>query len=173
MKTWFLKFRISNALNSRRSLPPDVLRQTSKSAELRRFTENMESVDAALKGEKVAPETPAALHESIMRAVRRAHREEEREFNRGGIWERLIPATVLGLFLALILLDRPLSATRPQATVSPSAAPAAGMVASALDRGNALVSVVPNAAISPLTDEMARLKQDFTNAQSFLLASMP
>ena len=44
---------------------------------------------------------------------------------------------------------------------------------SALDLGGKLVREMPDAALSPLSDEMQRLNRDLTNAQQFLLASLP
>ncbi len=72
MKTWFTKWKISNALDDRQPLPPAVKRAVAQSEELRRFAETAADVDQALKNSRPATETPASLHAAVMRAVRNA-----------------------------------------------------------------------------------------------------
>lgn len=172
MKAWLTKWRISNALDERKTASPPVARELARSAELRRFAENAAAVDQALKNTR--PATAAAppwLHEGILRAVRSA------EAGSASGWQkyrsRFIPAGALGLVILLgVIGDR--SLFRSPSTVAPAAgrSPLA-IVSSTLETGSELMQAAPSAALSPLSDEMARLNHDLTNAQNYLLASLP
>ena len=171
MKTWFAKFRISNALDADRPSRSKPERNIAKSPGLRRFAENMAILDDALKNKKPLPTAPASLHSSILRAVRSARAAEANAHNRAELLERLIPASALGLLVLMAALGA-LNSSKFSEVATP-ASPSVAIVGSALDTGNQIVSAVPNAAVSPLSDEMAKLKTDLTNAQSYLLASVP
>jgi hypothetical protein len=73
MKSWLTKFRISAALDAGKPLPESLRRAIAADAELERFTRRTEALGAALR--RPTPVEPA-MHDSIMRAVRAAARQE-------------------------------------------------------------------------------------------------
>ena len=171
MKTWLTKWRISNALDKRKPLPPAVERALAESAELRRFAANAAAVDQALAKTRPEPTDPASLHAAIMRAVRSAETSEPSGWQ--NFWPRLIPASALTLLILLSVFgvqhfSRPPAATSPVTETSSLA-----IASSALETGGNLVRAMPGVALSPLSDEMIRLNRDLTNAQNYLLASLP
>ena len=74
---------------------------------------------------------------------------------------------LLGVFAAIHFSRQPDAGSGHSESSSLAAA------SSALDLGGKLVREMPDAALSPLSDEMQRLNRDLTNAQKFLLASLP
>ena len=194
MKTWFTKWKISNALDEGKPLPPSVQRAMANSAELRRFAENTAALDETLKNTRPAPTAPSGLHAAVLRAVRSAENAGAAEFSG---WEkfrqRLIPVSALGLLMILGLLgtDRyfrppPVSGTgvSPVSLHSEMApgsethgqdarATTLALASSTLETGDELVQTAPTAALAPLSDEMLRLNRDVINAQNYLLASLP
>ena len=180
MKTWLTKFRISNALDDRKPLSPAVQRALAKSEELRRFAENSAALDQALENSRPEPEAPASLHASILRAVRTAaHRPEDGEWRmKNGRGEghppffifhprSLVAASIfmLGIFAAIHFSRHPNTGHIESSSLAAAS--------SALDLGGKLVREMPDAALSPLSDEMQRLNLDLASAQKFLLASLP
>lgn len=194
MKTWFIKLRISNAFDEGKPLPPSVQRAEANSAELRRFAENTAALDEALKNTRPAPTAPAGLHAAILRAVRSAESAGSAESSG---WEkfqqRLIPVSALGLLMILCLLgtDRfycqpPVSGTGvPPVSLHSEMAPGSethgqdvratslALASTTLETGDELLQAAPTATLAPLSDEMRRLDRDVTNAQNYLLASLP
>jgi hypothetical protein len=171
MKTWLTKWRISNALDERKPLPPAVERAMAGSAELRRFAVNAATVDQALTKTRHQPTAPASLHAAIMRAVRSSGSSDHSGWQ--NFWPRLIPASALTLLILLSVFGVHWF-SRPPANLSPVAeASSLAMASSALEIGGNLVRAMPGEALSPLSDEMIRLNRDLTNAQNFLLASLP
>ena len=171
MKTWLTKWRISRALDECKPLPPAAKRALAESAELRHFAANAAAVDQSLASTRPTPAAPPALHESIMRAVRSAKYAEDSA--RQQFWPGLIPASAL-TFLILLSVFGVQRFARPPAAVLP--APAASPLAvahAALASGGDWIQAVPAAALSPLSEEMTRLNRDLTNAQNYLLASLP
>ncbi len=171
MNRWLTKWRISRALDERKPLPLAVERALTESAELGRFAANATAVDQALKKTQSVPKAPDSLHASIMRAVRST--ESVEDFGRQISWPRLIPAAALTAVMILSVLGV-LRYSHPPVKISPPAEESSLAIASsALETGNCLVRTVPEAALSPLSDEILRLNRDLTNAQNYLLATLP
>jgi hypothetical protein len=171
MKSWLLKFRISNALDDRRPLSPAVGQAITQSEEVRRFAENCSALDRALKNQLPKLAASASLHTSIMRAVRAAVPAPVAENQPA--WPRWIPVSslvlliLLGVFLAFQFFPNP--GTKVQhADWHPLAA-----ASSVLELGGNLVRETPAAAMSPLSDELQRLDRDLVNTEQFLFASLP
>ena len=171
MKTWLTKFRISNALDNRKSLPPAVERAVAQSEELRRFAEIAADLDQALKNSRPVPETSASLHAAIMRAVRAAEPEPAYDWQK--IWPRLIPATALALLVLLGIFGASNYSRQPAAILQPAELSSLAVASSVLETGGQLIREMPDAALSPLSDEMQRLNRDLDGAKKFLLASLP
>ena len=171
MKTWLTKLKISNALDDRKPLPPDVERAVAESAELRRFADNSADLDRAFKKSRPAPQTSARLHATIMRAVRSA--ESAPAFDWQKIWPRLIPATALALLVLLGVFGASHFSRQPTVVLQPVGMSSLADASSALEMSGKLVRELPDAALSPLNDEMLRLNRDLTSVQNFLLASLP
>ena len=174
MKTWFIKLRISNALDEGKPLPQSIKRAMANSAELRRFAENTAALDETLKNTRPAPAAPAGLHAAILRAVRSAESVERAESSG---WEkfrqRLIPVSALGLLMILGLLGTDRFYRQPAVVAPPASSSSFALASTTLETGDELVQAAPTAALAPLSDEMRRLDRDVTNAQNYLLASLP
>lgn len=171
MKTWLTKFRISNALNDRRHLPPAVERAMARSEDLRRFADNSSTLDHTLKSQLARPEACPRLHDSIMRAVRSSGPAQGAE--KQPAWSRWVPASSFGMLVLLCCLLAiqffPTLSTQHQPENSETLA-AAG---SAIDLGGRFVREAPAVAMAPLSDEMQKLDHNLTDAGNFLLASLP
>ena len=171
MKTWLTKFRISNALNDRKPLPPAVERAMARSEELRRFADNSSTLDHTLKSQLARPEACPRLHDSIMRAVRSSGPAQGAE--KQPAWPRWVPASSFGMLVLLCCLLAiqffPTLSTQHQPENSETLA-AAG---SAIDLGGRFVREAPAVAMAPLSDEMQKLDHNLTDAGNFLLASLP
>ncbi|PWU08076.1 MAG: hypothetical protein C5B50_30385 [Verrucomicrobia bacterium] len=137
------------------------------------------SLDEALKDAQSQSEFPDSLHEDIMRAVRLEHERLARsapaqtEPSGAGHLFRWVPvsAFALGLLLALVwALPRRDSQTNAVQTPVPQPL---DMASQMLDFGSEIPFAMPRALASPLSDEMARLGLDFTNAVDVVLASVP
>lgn len=171
MKSWLIKFKISNALNDGRPLAPAVKKAITHSEELRRFAENSSALDHALKSQLPRTGTNGPRHAAIMRAVRAANQASATE--KQPAWPRWIavsiPASLVLLvtFLAIELLHHP----SPQVHLVDSQTLAAAN--SALEVVGRLVREAPAAAWSPMSEEMQRLDRDLVNTKNFLLASLP
>ena len=171
MKSWLTKFRISSAIDERKPLPPTFARAVAQSAELRRFVENMAVLDEALKTARPTPVASASLHAGILRAIQSAEAADTDGWEQ--FQSRLIPASALGLVI-LIGVFGVVRPYRSLETVSLApGSPTVAVVSTALETGGEIVRTVPSITVSPLSDELARLNRDVTNAQNYLLASLP
>lgn len=171
MKTLLTKWKISNTLDGRKPLPPAVERSVAQSEELRRFAKNSADLDRAFKKSRPEPQTSAGLHAAIMRAVRAA--EPTAAFDWQALWPRLVPATVLALLVVLGIFGATHFSRERAARSQPVGPSSFADASSAVETGGKLVRELPEAALSPLNDEMLRLNRDLANAQEFLLASLP
>ena len=171
MKTWLTKFRISNTLDTGKPWPPAVQRAVAQSEELRHFAENAAALHQALKNSQPEPAVSASLHTSIMRAVRTA--EPTPVFSWQIFWPRLIPvsALVVLVFIGVFAVNN--FSRHPDAGSKHVESSSLAAASSALDLGGKLVREMPDAALSPLSDEMQRLNHNLASAQKFLLASLP
>jgi len=172
LKMWLTKLRISNALDDGKPLPPDVARAVAQSPELRRFAENVGIADESLK-EAHSAAAPDSLHAAIMFAVRSAQAAGAR--TRQPLRRHLTPASAVGLLILLCLGVFVASHFSHSPAADPnSAVPSSLSLASTtLETGRDWVHTMPSAALAPLNDEMLRLNRDLTNAQNYLLASLP
>ncbi len=171
MKSWLLKFKISNALNDGRPLAPALKNALTQSDELRRFEENSSALAHALKSQLPNPRVSGPLHASIMRAVRTAHHAAVAENQ--SAWPRWIPvsaAAVLVLCGALLVFE---FSNNPSSKVQPADSQALAAASAAMEAVGSLVREAPAAAWSPLADEMQRLDRDLVKTKHFLFASLP
>jgi len=171
MRTWLIKYKISNALNDRLPLPPALERAVRRSAELQSFAEHASALGHAFKNETPPPETPAFLHASIMRAVRYVRSAPVKETHSVGL--RWIPA--FGLVCLILLgglLAKQLSSPSV-VKVAPADSHPLAAADSALELGGTLIREAPTVALSPLSDELQRLNRNLADTGQFLLASLP
>lgn len=173
MKTWLNKFKISNALDSRKPLPLTIERAVAESKELRYFAERTAALDQDLKDSKPKPASPPALHDAIMCAVRAAETARAPAFNWQMFRSRLIPATALGCLLLLGIFSGSYLWQQPPKKSSPAASESFTVAMSAIETTSALAHKVTTAPVSALNSEMLRLNDDLANAKAFLLASLP
>jgi hypothetical protein len=171
MKSWLMKFKISNALDKRQPPSPAVERATVESDELRRFAGNCRAVEHALKTQLTRPEESQELHDSIMRAVRNA--QPERVPVERLTWPSWIPAASLGLviFLALLFASQLLPGSHGK--LQPANSPSLAAAGSAIELGGNLVHEAPDIVMAPLSEEMRKLDDNLAAAKTFLLASLP
>jgi hypothetical protein len=162
MKSWFAKFRISNALNAG-TLPPSLRRKIDASDELRHYAADQAALGEALK--RTAPRPPALpeLHSSILRAIRAADKSNSPRVSGIG-WRWLAPAALTALVLLgiFVLLHRP---PPPTQIVNISPVPQ-------IESEKELVQLIPPVT-APLSDEFARLNTDLRRTEQFLLAKLP
>ena len=171
MKTWLKKFRISNALNDRRPLPPALTRGITQSEELRRFEESSHTLEQALKNQLPSNAANPPLHAAIMRAVRTAGQTPaaENQF----AWPRWMPVAATALLVlggAVLTFE---FSRQPSPALPPVELPTLASASSALDSVGSLVRAAPAAAMSPWLDEMQRLDRDLVNTKRLLFASVP
>jgi hypothetical protein len=171
MKSFLAKFRVSNSLDERKPIPTAVERAISNDDELRQFTEESAALEKALKSSPPETQAPAALHGSIMRAVRAGN--FSRPALRSAAWWRWLPAPALALLALLAILwtshHSPESGTLSMGAKTQTLAAAT----SALELAGNTIHEAPSAAMAPLNDEMKRLGRDMDNAGQFLLTSLP
>jgi len=171
MKTWLAKYRISNALDDRKPLPPSVEQAVAQSEELRRFTETTTRLDQALKNSRPGLEAPVSLHAAIMQAVQAA--KPEPAFGWQKLRPRLIPTTAITLLVLLGVFGAGHFHHPPTAVPQPAESPTFAVAGSVLETSGALVRAVPRAALSPLNEEIRRLNRDLDGTKKFILASLP
>jgi hypothetical protein len=171
MKSWLIKYKISNALNDRKPLPPAVGRAMARSEELRRFAENSSALNHALKSQLPSPEDCPLLHDSIMRAVRTSM--HARAAQKQLAWPRWVPVSSLGLLVLLGALMAIQFFSTMNMKVQPENSQTFAAAGSAIELGGSLVREAPDVAMSPLSDEMQKLDRNLVDAKKFLLASLP
>lgn len=171
MKNWLIKWRISNALDQRTTLPQKALRAMARSVELQRFAGNAAAVDAALRKGPPAGAGPDDLHDRIMRAIQSAETVQalpHREFR-----ARLVPLAALGS-LVLLGIATAVYCSRPNAGAPlPGGTSSLTIASTTLETGGEWITTAPGAALSPLSEEMSRLDHDLEGVQEHLLASVP
>ena len=163
MRTWLAKFRVSTALDSSAPGREELPRTRVDCDDVRRCKESLHSLDRRFKNARPEKPVPAALHASVMRAVRDAAESQERE--RAPSIMRWLPAPALAM-LVVIGLWRLMS--RP-----PYEPPSLPDAAAALEQSHQIAQKAPDAMLAPLTQEMNNLNRDFQNAVEFLAASVP
>ena len=171
MKSWLIKYKISNAFNDRKPLPPAVGRAMARSEELRRFAENSSALNHALKSQLPSREDCPLLHDSIMRAVRTSM--PARAAEKQPAWPRWVPVSSLGLLVLLGVLMIIQFFPTMNVKVQPENSQTLAAAGSAIELGGSLVREAPAVAMSPLSDEMQKLDRNLVDAKKFLLASLP
>lgn len=171
MKSLLAKFRISNALDARKPLPPAAKRATTNTGSVRQFAEASSALDTALKNSKPEPPIAASLHASIMHAVRRGNSKQTQ--SRPNTWLRsfAIPSLALLTLSAALWFNH----TRSDIKTPPAISEIQPLreASTALELAGNTLESAPTKAIAPLSDEMQRLSLDVDNARQFLLASFP
>jgi hypothetical protein len=174
MKNWLLKFRISAALDDRMaSAPPRG--SINADAELRQFQQDVMALHRTMRMQPPqCRETPAFLHEQIMRAV-----TETTVSPKGSVsWWRWAVATGAAVLVVIAMgsaLMRTTRASRPQPIVqiTPAVTPVLNSAATALNLGANAPQELPNLALGPLNEELARLGKDVDGAREIVLGSLP
>jgi len=170
MKTLLTKFRLSNALDETAGGPiPDSLRDKLNACpELREFAQRTVALDRGLRHPPAVPPADAALHESIMEAVRTstAQSSSSRAPTRIGLATAFAAFAVIAIWLAV----------RPPAQVAPPTASNAQTMAAAqlvLDMGGEISRTVPGSVVAPLSNELACVDHDIRDTTQFVLAVLP
>jgi hypothetical protein len=167
MKAWFVKWRISTALDAGRSPWAWLRHWAGRSKELRTIEPELVALDRELRRTVPEPDAPASLHRSIMAAVRASGAPAATRPMPAAV--RWLPAPALlavGLLVSWFVLHRP-------AAPPVSGAPGLDAAAAALVTGGQIAQAAPAAVVAPLSDELERLNKDLQNTAQFLLASVP
>jgi hypothetical protein len=141
---------------------------------LAKFHDPKAAIESALRESPPTPEFPPALHNSIMRAVHAARRDEKNHVPQFGIFRHLAeirwaPVTAV---TALLLLGAWLALhNRPDQTVQNSQTLPG--ISAAFTTGQEVVDALPSATIGPLSDELDKVNQDLNRTAEFLLATLP
>ena len=168
---WFVKFRISAALDSGKLAPQGVRDAIGRSDELHRFEKQVISLERSLQETPpAAPEPPRGLHRAIMRAVEAGATEAAPA--REPVLGRWLTASAMAALILLAVLwvfrQEPVSSTH-SALQRNGLAPAAA----ALELGQQVTQRMPAEMVAPLSEEWQRLNQDLDRTKQFLLASLP
>ena len=167
MKSWLAKMKLSAALDAGPKPSPSRRPGSNRSDELRRFEQELTTLDATLRGTAPRAQAPASLHHSIMRAVQTAKQPAAALAPLAFLRWMAVPAgAALVLLLAWHGLRAPANKPAP-ATQSLTTA------AAALEAGGQIALIVPSAVVAPLSDELQRPNRDLDNAAQYLLASLP
>lgn len=170
MNSWLSKFRISNAVDCGKPLPPGLQQKVAQSQELSQFQAAVAVTDRSLKQEKPAIKAPTSLHQSILRAVRVA--QPRTEPVRAPALLRWWPAPALTVLVALGLWSAFHKTAAPVAPGAAEAQPLAG-AATVLEVGDRIARGIPVQAVAPMTEELNRLNRDLESTAQFLLANVP
>ncbi|HZV34561.1 MAG TPA: hypothetical protein VFB72_08275 [Verrucomicrobiae bacterium] len=128
----------------------------------------LNELDSALHNQAPKVVFPSTLHNSIMRAVRAEARAEKAT---PVFWPRWVPVSAFACLVVLglvVAVHESTISTRPVAQYD--AFDSAGSV---LEIGGNIIREAPDAAISPLEDEMQRMHHDLDRTKDFLIASLP
>jgi len=154
MKSWWTKFRISNALDSGKPLPASLRQKIAADPELERFARPLRSL----------PPVNPALHDSIMRAVRASARRERPQPASALSW--LAASSILAALAVVCLwMVHPDSA--------PSGRPTLDQPLMLLEMSEQMTATMPSLVMAPLSNEWARVNHDVQETTQILLASLP
>jgi hypothetical protein len=167
----FAKFKIANAIDSRRPLSDSTKAAIEASPELRAFAQATADVDKALRHPPYQ-QADASLHDSIMRAVRARARERAPRHAFPGLWlapaAALVMLAVAGWWLAGPRAPRPVPKLAFAAVPSPFET-----VSAAFELGGQMSRRMPAAMIAPLSNEWAQVDGDLRGATKLIVDSMP
>ena len=168
---WFIKFKISNALDADTSADAGVP-AIQAGSELAEFERKVIAVDAALKQQVPGMiKVSEGLHESIMRGVARAKASSGGTSLGGAVralWPRWVPVCVAGvlvLVLGWLVVRDSQPMQRPPEDIASAAAPLLSL--------EDLAKSAPAALTGPLATELHRVQADLDATARFLLASVP
>ena len=161
MNSWWIKFRISNALDSGKPLSASLRQKISADPELERFARRMQALRQPLRS--LAPSDPS-LHDSIMRAVRDSSRREQQRRSPILSW-LAASATVAALAVICLWVAWPRPAQPGRTSLDGPA-----MV---LEMSETMPAAIPSAVMAPLSNEWARVNHDVQHTTQILLASLP
>ncbi|HEV2395051.1 MAG TPA: hypothetical protein VG146_22095 [Verrucomicrobiae bacterium] len=164
MKRFLAKFKISNALDSGKPLPPSLQEQIARSPDLRDFVQSASRLGRALEMARPRLDAAPSLHASIMRAVGAAARAQPPELKSIAWTSSMALAGTLAVLLAGFWLIHP-AAPRAAATLQP--------MTEAWDAGGQMAQNAPSLMLEPLSDEWQRLNQDANRTARCLLSSLP
>ncbi|HLX69810.1 MAG TPA: hypothetical protein VKV04_09310 [Verrucomicrobiae bacterium] len=167
MNSWLTRFRISAARDEGQPLPESLRKKINRSSELRKFEENTNALEHALRAARPEEVTPPFLGSSIMRAVK----ESGRPMGKAHVWTAALRVSgAFGTALVALTFAIWLTGTRP---VRPDAPNVMASTSSAFQLGDTVTHTLPLATVTPLNDELSRLNLDLTNTARFLLANVP
>jgi hypothetical protein len=139
-----------------------------------KFRNSDRTLEISLRGSAPRTEFPATLHDSIMRAVHAAHREERAQVSAFAKFQRFVqmrwvPATglasVVAVAVLLMLHNRPESPN-----LNPETLPE---ISAAFSASQEMVDAIPSVTVGPLSDELDKVNQDLDRTAKFLLATLP
>ena len=164
MRMLFAKYRISTSLDTAEPLPLSVQQKLAANDELRGFAQGLSALDHALRNSLPQPETPPAVHASIMRALRMDARPVP-SARKPSILHWL-PAPAFAALVCALWAWHAASVRTPSRSAFESAS-------TALAASGEMARAVPGTALAPLNEEWQRLNQDLDNTARFLLAALP
>jgi hypothetical protein len=139
-----------------------------------KFRNSDKALESTLRGAPPRTEFPVALHDSIMRAVHAAHREERAQVSAFATFQRFVQmrgvpvtgfASVVVLGALLMLHNHPESPN-----LNPETLPE---ISAAFSASQEMVDAIPSVTVGPLSDELDKVNQDLDRTAKFLLATMP
>jgi len=139
-----------------------------------KITNSGEALEMMLRKSPRRTAVPGALHDSIMRAVYAADREERILVSgfarfRGILQNRWIPvsgfAGIILLGLLLTLHNRSETRNRNSQALT--------QISAAFSASQAVVHALPSVTVGPLSDELDKMNQDLDRTAEFLLATLP
>ena len=161
MKSWFTKWKISASLDAGKPMPESLRRTIDADPELQRFAKRAEAHGETLR--QLTPSGPP-MHDSIMRAVRAAARQEQPR--RDAAWRWWVAS---GALAALTLVSVYWTHLRPKVPVQQ----AMESPVMFLEMSTNKLAEMPALMMSPLSNEWARVDHDLQSTTKVLMASLP
>jgi hypothetical protein len=128
---------------------------------LERFARRTESLGRALRKPPLAE---ASMHDSIMRAVRAAARQEQPRRAPWAAWVAA-PASIAAVAVVCVWMGYHRSA--------PAGGRSLDGAVMVLEMSEKMPNAMPSLVMSPLSEELARVDHDLQNTTQVLLASFP
>lgn len=163
MKLWLTKYRIASALDAGKPLSPGLRQKIDSSPEIRSFFESASALRQKLKSPPRGSD-PAALHTSIMRAIKTAARPAE-PLRRAPRLAWLPVPLAAGVIAVAIWLSVREPVSAPDNVLEKAAV--------ALHTGQELAQRLPSTVTAPLDQELLQLDTDIAQTTEFLMASVP
>jgi hypothetical protein len=170
MKIW-MKFKISNAIDTGRPLSASNRAAVEATPELRTFAEEAEMVDQALR-HPPSPRADASLHRSIIQAVRARAAEAPPKPAFPVLWLAPVAALFMLAGWGWWWTEMRSPQTVPQVAVVLSPSPLE-RVSEAIELGGQMSRRVPTEILAPLSNEWAQVDGDLRGATQIIVNSMP